>query len=714
MFRMLRFFGNKRGKRMSQRNIKLKSSQIILGLSFALSPLTSFGLAVDGSEEFPGQRAGIVALYEFNDTTGPVLDTSGVGTPLNLTIDSPASVIRSGGALDIEAPTLIHSGGPATKIINACKASNELTIEAWVENNQDRPPRPKPVRIVTLSNKAGNAANQLSSTNRNFFLGQDYIDSNRFHGVVRTSGSRDGAEVITEQGVSAFKKLQHVFFSRDASGVTRLYVSDEYGVNILRETVLSNETRGTFTNWDNGMILGIGNEISYLDPAARADAVETKFKTEERAWLGKIHLLAIYCRALTPKDISGDAAPGNKVYPAYKPVPGDPITEGRKKAILLYKRLAGVSTSIDNPIVREMGQRIDAQDMIGAADLASQEADFYNITVRDLAGRMSTRDETVNAPLSDFVATVIGVTRDDINAKQLLTGNFTYQGDPRKAAVVRNTLDDIVTTNNHYDALSSGNFDLKRVLVKVDGQKIYNGAGGVVDNPDPAGVLTSRAFLQAHASAGTNRRIVQYSFKVFLCNDIEGWADSKQSDNWVGRDVDRFPGGDTAQYSSKCAACHSVMDSLRNAFSRYDFSNDVIKYASIMPDGNGNSRETMEENPSGISAKMNRNADTFPGGFPSSGDSFINYIRSGANKSYFDWGSKVSGSGASEFGLMLSESGAFPRCLARRVFRSVCKRDPVSFEEDMLKNAARSFTEANYSLRELFKRIAISRECLGQ
>ncbi|MBK8200797.1 MAG: hypothetical protein IPK68_00205 [Bdellovibrionales bacterium] len=111
---------------------------------------------------------------------------------------------------------------------------------------------------------------------------------------------------------------------------------------------------------------------------------------------------------------------------------------------------------------------------------------------------------------------------------------------------------------------------------------------------------------------------------------------------------------------------------------------------------------------------MNRNADTFPGGFPSSGDSFINYIRSGANSSYFSWGSKVSGSGASEFGLMLSESGAYPHCLARRVFRSVCKRDPVSFEEDMLKNAARSFTEANYSLRELFKRIAISRECLGQ
>ncbi|MCB0384871.1 MAG: hypothetical protein KDD43_05715, partial [Bdellovibrionales bacterium] len=341
-------------------------------------------------------------------------------------------------------------------------------------------------------------------------------------------------------------------------------------------------------------------------------------------------------------------------------------------------------------------------------------SDFYNIVVRDFAGRMSTRDETVNAPLSDFVATIIGVTRDDLNAKQLMTGNFTYQGDPTKAAVVRDVLNDMVMSNNHYSALEEGNFDLKVALRKVDGQKIYNGAGGVVDNPDPAGVITSRAFMEAHATAGTNRRMVQYSFKIFLCNDIDGWADGKMPDNWVGRDVDRFPGGDHSQYSTKCAACHSVMDSIRNAFARYDFSNGVIKYGPIMPDGDGDDVNSMEENPSGISAKMNRNDDTFPGGKVSTDDSWVNYINNGSNKVYFGWGSKMSGAGASELGQMLSESKAFPLCMARRIFRSVCKREPVIYEEDMLKNAANDFQTANYSLRELFKRIAISKECLGQ
>ena len=672
------------------------------------------GLTVDGQEETPGQKNGIVALYEFNQTSGPVVDTSGVGTPLNLTIDNPAGVIRSGGALDIETPTLIHSGGPATKIINSCKASNEMTVEMWIENNQVRPPRPKPVRIVTLSNQQSNAADELSSTNRNFYLGQDYDDNNKFRAVVRTSNSRAGAEILTDAGVSQFKKLQHIYMTRDRNGVFRLYVSDEYGTSILRNTVLDNDSRGSLANWGDNMILGIGNEISYQHANAARDPVEDKFTTEERAWLGKIHLLAVYCRALTPKDINGDAAPGNKIYPAYKPIPGDPITEGRKKAMLLYKRLVGVSTSIDNPTVREMGQRIDANDWLGAAELATQQSDFYNITVRDFAGRMSTRDETVNAPLSDFVATIIGVTRDDINAKQLLTGNFTYQGDPSKAAVVRDVLDDMVTSNGHYSALEEGNFDLKVALHKVDGQKIYNGADGVVNNPDPAGVLTSRAFMEAHASAGTNRRLVQYSFKIFLCNDIDGWADGKMPDNFVGRDVDRFPGGDHAQYATKCLACHSVMDSVRNAFARYDFSNEVIKYGPIMPDGDGDDRNSMDENPSGISAKMNRNDETFPNGFRSVDDKWTNYINAGANKAYFGWGPKMSGAGASELGQMLSESKAFPLCMARRIFRSVCKREAVIYEEDMLKNAANDFESANYSLRELFKRIAISKECLGQ
>ena len=54
-----------------------------------------------------------------------------------------------------------------------------------------------------------------------------------------------------------------------------------------------------------------------------------------------------------------------------------------------------------------------ANDLRGAANLATAENGFYNITVRDMAARMSTRDETVNAGLNDFVAAWVKVMNAD-------------------------------------------------------------------------------------------------------------------------------------------------------------------------------------------------------------------------------------------------------------------------------------------------------------
>ena len=48
--------------------------------------------------------------------------------------------------------------------------------------------------------------------------------------------------------------------------------------------------------------------------------------------------------------------------------------------------------------------------------------------VKDFAMRMSNRDETVDADLNDFVATIIGATRDEIDSRTLLYGNFYYRG----------------------------------------------------------------------------------------------------------------------------------------------------------------------------------------------------------------------------------------------------------------------------------------------
>ncbi len=64
--------------------------------------------------------------------------------------------------------------------------------------------------------------------------------------------------------------------------------------------------------------------------------------------------------------------------------------------------------------------------------------------------------------------------------------------------------------------------------------------------------------------------------------------------------------------------------------------------------------------------------------------------------------------------MAISESKKFQECMAERVFRSVCKRDPVDFDQTMLKSVATEFATAhNYDLRFLFSKIVTTKECLG-
>ncbi len=91
-----------------------------------------------------------------------VHDVSGVGQPLDLTIEEKEGAVGwLAGGLAITGRTLVATPGRATKLIQAAKASNQVTIEAWVKpaNATQRA-----VRIVTLSAKP---------RFRNFTLDQD-------------------------------------------------------------------------------------------------------------------------------------------------------------------------------------------------------------------------------------------------------------------------------------------------------------------------------------------------------------------------------------------------------------------------------------------------------------------------------------------------------------------------------------------------------------
>lgn len=672
-----------------------------------------------------GDRTGIVALYLFQETSGDVLDVSGVNPALHLYIDNNSAVQRDPGVLTIVSPTLIRSYNPADKIINACRSSEAFTMEAWIQNTDQQPARatsedsseiPKqPVRIVTLS---------TTTQIHNFLFGQFYLDTDRYKGAVRTTLSESSdsqsalnSPITTPSGVLEIQQLQHVYFTRDSSGLGRIYVSDRFGRSLKRSTE-SEGFGGSLTNWRNGMYLGLGNEIDYqislTNPVSNPG--------ENRAWRGQFHLLAIYCRALSEQEILGAAASDNGQQPVYTPDLYEPITMARMRAQQIHARLTGLNTPLSHPMLKQMetliaqGNLMDAAGVaVGASGLGTGDPNFFNITVRDFAARMSTREESINSPLSDFIATVVGSIRDDLDARQLLIGDFYYRGDPSKAAVSVDLVADLLTSNRHYKELEDNRFNLAKVLEKVNGQMLFNGQAAVT-NPDPAGLLTTRGFMEAHATAGTNRRLIEYSFREFLCIPIEKWADSLGPDNYVGQDVDRFPGGDHNKFRSTCRACHSVMDSLRGAFARFTFANNFTKNTLVMPMGssqNDDDPQSMSQNPAYVAAKMNQNSDVFALGYRTLDDRFFNNATQGLNAQYFGWPDKTSGNGVRQLGEMIANSTAFPKCMATRVFRSVCKREPTEIENSIITAAAEDFKTKNYNFKCLFQKIITEPNCLG-
>lgn len=224
----------------------------------------------NGAREYnPGQRItdGLVALYDLQEGQGNVVhDVSGVGAALDLQIVNTANVSWIEGGLSINDPTVIWSTQPGTKITTAVTASHEITVEAWI--NSETRFQDGPARIVTLSSNA---------SFRNFTLGQD---GSRYDFRLRTSQTGDNGSDVT---LTTNRRrvdpgdLQHIVYTFE-QGQARLYIDGE-----LDETA---SIPGDITNWDSSFRFALGNELS-----------------QNRPWLGDIHLVAVYSQALTPEQI---------------------------------------------------------------------------------------------------------------------------------------------------------------------------------------------------------------------------------------------------------------------------------------------------------------------------------------------------------------------------------------------------------------------------
>ncbi|MFN0158705.1 MAG: immunoglobulin domain-containing protein [Bacteroidota bacterium] len=216
--------------------------------------------------------ANLQVLYTFEEGSGTTInDVSGVGTPLNLTVGSAGAVAWSAGKLTVNTSTTLLTPGAATKLITACQASSQITIEAWI----------KPTNI-TQTGPAHIVALASGNSNRNVVMGQS---ATRYETFLRTSST--GNTGTTQQAPlnSATTLLTHVVYTRDASGNVRTYVN---GTQVATGTL-----SGTFSTWNTTYRLGLANE-----PGG------------SRTWLGEYHLVAAYSRALTQAEVTQNFSAG--------------------------------------------------------------------------------------------------------------------------------------------------------------------------------------------------------------------------------------------------------------------------------------------------------------------------------------------------------------------------------------------------------------------
>lgn len=406
------------------------------------------------------------------------------------------------------------------------------------------------------------------------------------------------------------------------------------------------------------------------------------------------------------------------------------------EATWMLSRLTGVRFPSDSPLIAQMTSLIQAGDKKGAAAIAIQQPQFFSVTLKEMAASISTREETVAIPLNDFVASYIGVARDERDARELLYGDFYYTADPAKVAgltpaIPANLNTDILLSNNHYVALERANVNVADSLLRVEGQRIPTSATANIANPDPAGILTSHTWLAAHAVAGTNRRLVEYSLRSFMCLPLIGAADTGAPDLRIGRDVERSPGGDPAKFQSTCKGCHTVMDGFRGAFAKWDYQPGLSNSANT-PGGaihvgngvtNGNFQPRIDnnaaDNAAGVMFKMNRpDFVQYTGGYVLRDDSFINNAVRGTNATRFGWRGLAPDTsalasrtnGVHTLGRLLANSQQFSRCFAKRVFDQVCKHE-VDGADAVFASLGMDFETNGYNIKKLFQSVAAHPKC---
>jgi hypothetical protein len=173
-------------------------------------------------------------------------------------------------SLRFDAPTIASTAVADTKILDACRQSGELTVEAWLRPASLGPFPAAPLRVVTLSG---------SSSERDFTFGQTPpgptadVPFDAYTLRVRTTATDlSGTPGVHTPGGAVTLARTHGLATARAPGASTVFVD---GVEVAQLGLA-----GGFSTWESYRLL-LANELA-----------------SSRPWLGELWLVAVYCRAL--------------------------------------------------------------------------------------------------------------------------------------------------------------------------------------------------------------------------------------------------------------------------------------------------------------------------------------------------------------------------------------------------------------------------------
>ncbi len=375
----------------------------------------------------------------------------------------------------------------------------------------------------------------------------------------------------------------------------------------------------------------------------------------------------------------------------------------KRQAKRIHDRLTGVPPTDAVLTTMESLLATDSSGKSAAAEALKDPA-FYNVTLKNFVAPWTNEEQTVFTPLNDYTATVIGMIRDDVDFREVLYGDILYTGNNQPAYSNSN--------NQHYEALEAlgpiaGDLSDSNIL-QAQTQSAVTG----LDASATAGVLTSRAAARAFFYLGTNRAMLRFTLINHLCTDLEPLKDNTRVPDHVHQDVSRSPGGDSRIYLNSCVGCHAGMDGMMGAFANYNLGFNA--------DANGNIIEDSAQlvyTPGVVQNKFLQNENNFKPGHVTIDDSWINYWRNGQN-ALLGWSAgypglnldakgNATGNGAKALGRELANSTAFAQCQVKKVFKTVCLREPGdTADRTEVDTITTDFRAGGYKMKQVFRDVA--------